>query len=571
MSNPHRVQPNRPGGAGGDASGAAPAGSGRASSSKKKQRAALLAARAQAQAKAPRTGARGAAPAGSSSSSPPVVIGARGSEEEDDGEDDADPNESGEPVDQPSGGGSGGAPDRDDSNADRSQEEYDAEASQDTNATERARANEEAIRQDERDRNGDLLAEILKRVQQLESEKQEEAQRQKQLAEQLQQEKERGKQEQTRNKQEEARLREEFREKLLQLTSAMHTGLMPPPALTAAPNDAASAASIKQAAEKAAAEAFAYRNLAFGDAQRPLTSTKLEAIKPDELTLTSVRQDRALETFLFKCEGLCRDLTIDPAREPARAIAIAMRYMSMDLQRVTESYIADRAGGGLPAFTWAGFKAAMQAWWVSKTEQEKALAELYGMTQGERESADDFCLRFDLLLTRIGQHPGKPQETALVAMALSKVNGARYPLAKRECQKEVRDGTIMTWPRLRQALTEKATFEPQSAIEQARAELARSRPAAFTAGGRSSGKKYSTNAVAAAGTEGEVQVNAMQIRGKCFKCGEEGHFARDCTSAKDIRVCHWCKKPGHMQKNCASRRDGKPKATAEAATAGSSN
>ena len=35
---------------------------------------------------------------------------------------------------------------------------------------------------------------------------------------------------------------------------------------------------------------------------------------------------------------------------------------------------------------------------------------------------------------------------------------------------------------------------------------------------------------------------------KCYRCGDTGHMAADCSKEKD--VCYNCQKPGHVAKDC---------------------
>ena len=42
---------------------------------------------------------------------------------------------------------------------------------------------------------------------------------------------------------------------------------------------------------------------------------------------------------------------------------------------------------------------------------------------------------------------------------------------------------------------------------------------------------------------------------KCYRCGDTGHMAADCSKEKD--VCYNCQKPGHVAKDCSKpKRDG---------------
>ena len=40
-----------------------------------------------------------------------------------------------------------------------------------------------------------------------------------------------------------------------------------------------------------------------------------------------------------------------------------------------------------------------------------------------------------------------------------------------------------------------------------------------------------------------------QLQGKCFRCGKDGHYTKDCRLSKTIE-CNACKKQGHLKVAC---------------------
>ena len=50
----------------------------------------------------------------------------------------------------------------------------------------------------------------------------------------------------------------------------------------------------------------------------------------------------------------------------------------------------------------------------------------------------------------------------------------------------------------------------------------------------------------------------------CFKCGESGHFARECKRKAEGRWCYHCKMNNHNDKNCRNQKRGERNTTVKA-------
>lgn len=56
------------------------------------------------------------------------------------------------------------------------------------------------------------------------------------------------------------------------------------------------------------------------------------------------------------------------------------------------------------------------------------------------------------------------------------------------------------------------------------------------------------------GENGHFARECPQKTSVCFRCGGKGHFARECSSSEISKSCYTCGKSGHLSKDCSSSR-----------------
>lgn len=284
---------------------------------------------------------------------------------------------------------------------------------------------------------------------------------------------------------------------------------------------------------------------------------RVDAVRPPELTYAGAMAGTALEDWLFKLGQLFAQTHQLESDWLGRAQVAQLhwdRHMAMWWTGRQET----AGAAGTPIQSWVAFEATLRKQFVPAGDSQLARTELFKLTMQSEETMESYMQRAVLLVVRTG---GLVEGKTAAALALEGVDKSRFPFTcAAVARKERAAGAAgMSFAHMREELTVEAAMEPQLGGR----------------GNTSSGGSSSGGSAKGATNDRQLRINALQqqlksleegaeedsdqsfdagsdreARGRCFKCGAEGHITPDCQSKKELRRCHRCRQPGHLIAEC---------------------
>lgn len=265
---------------------------------------------------------------------------------------------------------------------------------------------------------------------------------------------------------------------------------------------------------------------------------------PERLQAAKAASDTVLEDWIFELESC---LVASGVSQQGFEVQMAQTRACWDRDVNTWWNGAQEEAqmAGKPILTWDAFLEAIRANYTPGGDVEKARRELMAVRQPDDEAMDAYVTRVQALFNRVPRTIVPSQVAAM--LLLDGIDQQRFPQswsAMMEREQEARAKPPyrgLSFEQLRALLPSVAAREPrQSATVKTIAGVQGSKVQPATGH-----KQTSTGG-------GKPESGAdMNISVICYRCKEEGHFARDCAGS-DKRTCGKCGKGGHTTGNCRS-------------------
>lgn len=307
----------------------------------------------------------------------------------------------------------------------------------------------------------------------------------------------------------------------------------------------------------------------------------IKQLPPGQFTTVQASNSEQLEDYLFNVGRAIKSNLLERYEDRAELFEAKLdRSVYSWWQGACE--LAQEEGK--PIDTFNKLAEAVRNNYTPVADEEQAMTLLLRVEQAAGESMEVYLTRAQGLRQRVSKT--RVPDTIAGEVLLKGMSEARFPWTcmtlKREQQEQrSKTGQGHGFTQLRAKLAAMAAIEPgrskaaaapstQPQPQQQQLQQGRGRRAGANGnggGGRGTGAHINTLALqqteqqeesdpgeeAGAEQGARTHVNAMSQgpARKCYKCGELGHIAADCTSNKpDSRVCMICNEKGHISPDC---------------------
>lgn len=277
---------------------------------------------------------------------------------------------------------------------------------------------------------------------------------------------------------------------------------------------------------------------------------RLKVSEPQQLTWANASKTSALEDWIEDMELMFDKLE---AGEKAR-----FKQGPLHIDRTLRSWwkgLCEQATtDGKPLTKWEEFADSLREHFLPLSEKEEAVSALIDLAQRQGESMDAYVLRAGQVARRAGS---AFPDSATMKIMLERARKDEWPHTCAAALRGVRDGTIKTLTQLCTLLRKEALAEPGKIRN-------RSGGASSSAGSGGAQRPQNKARVSAAHTEGDSGSGGSAVSvaaasnggdGRCYRCKETGHIARDCE-LPDTRKCNNCGEGGHLQRGCQKPKKG---------------
>ena len=341
---------------------------------------------------------------------------------------------------------------------------------------------------------------------------------------------------------------------------------------------------------------------------------RMAAVAVPELLYMQASRPKVLEEWLFKVgKALAQQgLHNAPLEEQASVFSMFWNKPLDDwYQRKVQTEISKKT----PILNFARLGAEMKEFFLSATDEEKAVTEIGQLRMAQNESMDSYIQRATAVSSRIREkRQALEQQAEFVAKGVPITRfPSLYAKIEEEQQKHraANDGSGIQLMEMLQLLSELARHEPLELLAAARRAEEQFKGGFDGAGSKTPWRgNFGANKKAGApfnqqrlshlgeleendsnGERGQDapdddpmrqyimelvshQLSAMQNGrregGTCHNCGKVGHWLSDCPTLANVR-CYRCQGRGHISRNCTNAPVARPRSDASSSSTSTQN